>query len=261
MSTRYVLACDACGKVADATKPPTDWLYTTQPLRVFCHLCKLQEGKLVKNDNPYDEDYYLRGRQSGKSLYENYRWMPELTIPMVGRIVEHCGIHGDTILDFGCARGYTVRAFRELDYRAYGIDISYWAINNSDPYARAWLSLGELTHQHRYDWVIAKDVLEHISFIENTIDLLMQVATKGIFVVVPLSWITSSTYVILDYEKDVTHIQRRDLLSWISLFLREGWSVEASYRIPGIKDNWAGSPTHPEWAKGNGFLTMRRISE
>src|SRR5579862_3672374 len=89
----------------------------------------------------YDESYFLRGKESGKSLYENYRWMPDLTIPMVQRIIEHCGIRrGDSILDFGCARGYVVRAFRELGYNAYGYDISRWAIENADLAAYPYLT-------------------------------------------------------------------------------------------------------------------------
>jgi hypothetical protein len=29
----------------------------------------------------YDADYYLDGLNSGKSNYENYSWMPDLTLP------------------------------------------------------------------------------------------------------------------------------------------------------------------------------------
>src|SRR3954469_1999410 len=81
----------------------------------------------------FDSDYFLHGKQTGKSLYEDYRWMPELTIPMVERMIAHLGIvKGDTILDFGCARGYAVRAFQQLGYDAWGIDCSGWAIENCD---------------------------------------------------------------------------------------------------------------------------------
>src|ERR1019366_3070489 len=71
----------------------------------------------------YDADYYLRGKQTGVSLYEDYRWMPELTVPMVGAIRDHLFIEqGETVLDFGCARGYIVKAFREVfEIEAYGI--------------------------------------------------------------------------------------------------------------------------------------------
>jgi hypothetical protein len=207
----------------------------------------------------YDSDYFLRGKLTGKSLYVDYHWMPELTVPMVQRIMEHLGIiSGESILDFGCARGYTVKALRILGQNAYGIDISKWAIDNADENTKPYLTwtLGSVHSQ--YDWIIAKDVLEHIPYVHLTINELISSANKGLFVVVPLSPFNGAHYVIEDYEKDITHCQRHTLLAWASMFLRPGWSVEMSYRVPGVKDNWA---TKPEWAKGNGFLTVRRIAE
>src|SRR3954465_12856357 len=111
----------------------------------------------------YDADYYLRGQELGISGYTNYRWMPELTIPMVARIISHCGIKPEhSILDFGCARGYTVRAFREMGYDAWGVDVSQWALNNADEVAKPYLNpLHTILWENMYNWVVAKDVLEH----------------------------------------------------------------------------------------------------
>ena len=76
-------------------------------------------GGMVTSGEVYDADYFLRGKQTGRSLYENYRWLPDLTIPMVAAMIRHLGIKpDDKILDFGCARGYVVKAFREMGYRA-----------------------------------------------------------------------------------------------------------------------------------------------
>ncbi len=108
----------------------------------------------------------------------------------------------------------------------------------------------------QYDWVIAKDVMEHVEFVDLCINDLLRVTRKGMFVVVPLSRFDYSPYVISEYEKDVTHIQRWTLPTWAAKFIRRGWSVEASYRVPGIKDNWY----KPEWEEGNGFLTIRKVA-
>lgn len=206
----------------------------------------------------YDADYFLRGKQTGKSLYENYRWMPDLTIPMVNAIIDHTRIlKSDTILDFGCARGYIVRAFREMGYNAWGYDISEWALRNADEEVQQYLS-GDLYHSfttNDYDWIIAKDVLEHINYIALTINDLLGAARKGVFVVVPLSEWDGTEYVIPEYEKDVTHVQRLSLMSWLAMFIRPGWAVTASYRVPGVKDNWH----KPGWERGNGFITARRV--
>jgi cyclopropane fatty-acyl-phospholipid synthase-like methyltransferase len=198
----------------------------------------------------YDADYYLRGKQTGKSLYENYRWMPELTKPMMCSMVSHLGIEpDDTILDFGCARGYTVRAFREAGYNAWGCDQSQWAINNCDKTVEDFLYWGKVIYME-FDWIIAKDVLEHIEDISYTMEWL-KTAGKGIFAIVPLAH--SKEYDVPEYEKDITHIHRRPLSWWVSQFHQPGWSVEARYRVKGIKDNYSQFPT------GNGFITCRRL--
>lgn len=213
----------------------------------------------------YDADYYLHGRETGKSLYENYRWMPELTVPMCRRIVEHCGIlPDDTILDFGCARGYVVRALRHLGFDAEGIDISQWAIDHCDPLIGDYVSCRDLP-EREYDWILAKDVLEHLDGItlENTLNCFGAKARKGIFIVVPLAEAAFGPYVVPEYEQDVTHIQRMGLLPWVgwvnvSLGARwEGgliqpWIVRGQYRVEGIKDNWSHYPI------GNGFITAWR---
>lgn len=217
------------------------------------------------SDDRYDEDYFLRGKATGKSLYEDYRWMPELTVPMCRRIIEHCGIREEhSILDFGCARGYSVRALRELGFAARGVDVSGWAIANADPVAAPYClrvhsewPAGEVNNEQQVDWIMAKDVLEHVYFVKYAIKRLMRYTRLGLFVVVPLSEHDNSPYVVPDYEKDVTHCQRMTLTSWLQMFLQPGWSVEASYRVPGIKDNYYKSG----WEKANGFITARRVEE
>ena len=45
------------------------------------------ETNSFKAEEYFNEDYYERGAETGKSLYSHYRWMPELTIPMCQNIV------------------------------------------------------------------------------------------------------------------------------------------------------------------------------
>lgn len=210
--------------------------------------------------NQYDESYYINGKASGKSLYENYHWMPELTIPMAEVIVKHCGLEFvppfdfSTVLDYGCARGYLVRALTALGVDAYGIDCSAWAVKHCDPFVRGRLTC--TTEIPRgFDWIIAKDVLEHVPNVADVIADMMDKARIGVFVVVPLSDMDGYPYVEESYEKDVTHIHRLSLPTWARFFARTGWKVELSYRVKGIKDNYA------HVAAANGFITARRIFE
>ena len=206
------------------------------------------------NEDVYDSDYFLRGKQTGKSLYVDYSWKPDLTIPMVCSIIRHLGILCDhTIVDFGCARGYTVRAFSEMGYVCHGVDSSKWAVENCDPTV-----VGNIQHgtelKSDYDWVIAKDVLEHVPNVRQCIDQLMSRAKVGLFVVVPLSEVDGQRYVVPSYECDVTHLHRFTLTTWFDMFARPGWTVSASYRVEGVKGNY----WKPKWEKANGFLTARR---
>lgn len=204
----------------------------------------------------YDGDYYLRGKETGKSLYTDYHWLPELTIPMARVIAYHLNLKAKhSIMDFGCARGYLVRAFMECGLpNVSGVDTSEWAIENADLNVRLRLYQADEVRAD-YDWIVAKDVLEHVKGVGQTINNLMEHARIGVFAIVPLGITDLETYVISEYENDVTHIHRLNLPAWVALFARPGWSVEARYRIPGIKDNWV----KPGWETGNGFLTCRRL--
>lgn len=209
-------------------------------------------------DGRYDEDYFLRGKQSGKSLYENYRWLPGLTIPMASRIVEHCGIElSDSILDFGCARGYLIKALQTIGHEARGYDISEWALANCDPEVKDAVSNQWPPAKH-VDWIIAKDVLEHIP-LHNISRLLRQfseIAAKGVFVVVPLSKGLGQRYAVEEYEADMTHVLRWPLEQWVDEMhnaFDHTWEISARYRIKGIKDNYA------DWERGNGFITCKRL--
>jgi hypothetical protein len=202
----------------------------------------------------YDEDYYMRGKEKGISLYENYRWMPELTMPMTETIINHLGIKiRDTVLDFGCARGYLVKALRQYQMSSFGVDCSEWAIKNCDSEIKDYVRCIKHFHQlGQYDWIIAKDVLEHIGDLNTCIVSLMSSAVKGIFVVVPLVG-DDGSYEVPEYEQDVTHIHRLSLNGWAEKFMGPGWAVTAQYRLPGVKDNYS------QYAWGNGFITCRRI--
>lgn len=209
-------------------------------------------------DARYDEDYFLRGKQSGKSLYENYRWLPNLTIPMAETIADHCGIEmGHLILDFGCARGYLVKALASLGYDAVGCDVSAWALEHCDPAVKHLLN-SQWPPQSDVDWIIAKDVLEHIP-IHNISRLLLQfaeTAKKGVFIVVPLAKGLGQRYAVDEYEADVTHVLRWPLDQWVDEVINafdHTWEISCRYRVKGIKDNYA------DWVKGNGFITAKRI--
>lgn len=203
--------------------------------------------------NKYNEDYYERGVQLGISGYTNYRWIPQLTLPMCEMIANYLCIPKDQkILDFGCAKGYLVKAFTELGYDCEGVDISEYAISQSPQEIRHKLFLynkQNLKNKY-YNTVIAKDVFEHINPAELK-EILWELSdiTDRIFCVVPLG--DGEKYIVPEYEKDITHVIRQPKEWWVNHFKQSGWNTSFfSYLLDGIKDNWS------HYTKGNGFFVL-----
>lgn len=207
--------------------------------------------------NKFNKDYYENGKKLGISLYEEYKWIPELTIPFCKIICNRLSINkNNTILDYGCAKGFMVKAFTIMGYKAYGVDISEYAINNCDPEIKDKLKLIKHPQEikNKFTWIIAKDVLEHIEYkdLEEIIKSMKQIS-KNLFVIIPLA--KNKTYIIPDYEKDCTHIIKEDVEWWVNTFQRCGFEVsDFHYKIKGMKDKWN------KWDKGNGFFTLKNNS-
>lgn len=202
----------------------------------------------------YDADYFERGTTLGISGYADYRWLPELTIPLAHEIVTQLGIRKtDKTLDFGCAKGYLVKALRLLHHEAYGVDGSAYAIRQAPEDVHAYLR--HVDHDESFGddfaWVIAKDVLEHIpkTRLYTTLERLATSAAN-LFAIIPLG--DGEKYVIPEMEMDKTHVIRETLEWWKMRFENAGFTVvSAKYQMPHMKENWA------HYEKGNGFFTLR----
>jgi len=203
----------------------------------------------------YDRNYYEAGPQTGKSLYQNYRWIPELTIPLAHHFVQYMGIkYNEPILDFGCAKGYLVHALRLLDYKAFGVDISDYAISQAPrevaPYVKLVRPFPEIGV---FDHIICKDVLEHVDYTD--IDLLLQILADRCYntlaAIVPLG--DGQKYFIDAYELDKTHKIRQDVPWWEQTFQKAGFaSVTVTTDLGPFKANW--STQHP---KGNALIIAK----
>ena len=207
------------------------------------------------NGKKYNKDYFENGIVKGISGYQNYRWLPELTIKMAHNFIKKLELTpSDKVLDFGCAKGYLVKALRILDINAYGCDISPYAINKVDSDVRDYCKLSEdanklIPFNFTFDWLITKDVMEHLD--EEDIDKIIpqfKNNARKCFHVIPLG--KDDKYVVRNYELDKTHCIRKPKEWWIEKFRRFGWKlISFDYKVNGIKDNWA-----EKYDKGNGFF-------
>jgi len=213
----------------------------------------------------YDEDYFKNGLITRKSCYLNYRWMPELTIKMAFNMIKHLDLkESQKVLDFGCAKGYLVKALRILDIEAYGCDVSEYAIKKVDPEVREYCKLSNpdlegsiipFKLKRNFDWIITKDVLEHIS--EDQLIIFLKTALKHcdkMFHTIPLG--ENGKFRIADYNNDPSHKTIKDEAWWIETFKSTGWSLKKfDYEVRGIKENWAQRYKN---VKGNGFFILNK---
>jgi len=204
--------------------------------------------------NQYDEEYYERGIETGKSGYQNYRWLPELTIPMAMTFIDYLGLTREhKILDFACAKGFVVRALRLLYRQAWGCDISEYAINSADNSTRKYLEQCNnlvVPFDMYFDIILAKDVFEHID--ENDLDHILSELYKcssRLFAIIPLG--KDNKFVIPAYSMDITHKLAKTPEWWKEKFKAIGWNLkEFSYYISGIKESWS------NFKGGNGFFLL-----
>jgi len=190
----------------------------------------------------FDKSYYENGPQADKSLYQNYRWMPELTIPLAHHIIQSMGImHDHTVMDFGCAKGFLVNALRLLGLKAYGVDVSEYAISQSMKETSNYIQVIEpFSNDFRTcDHLIAKDILEHIEYehIDEQMDILRE-KCETIFAVIPLG--DGEKYLIPAYEFDKSHHIRESKEWWHDKFKRAGFhNINVTTELGPFKANWS----------------------
>ena len=166
---------------------------------------------------------------------------------MAHKIVKYLEIkQKDTILDFGCALGYLVKALRLLGYEAKGYDTSRYALDNCDREIENHV-FGNL---RTAEWCISKDVFEHLyeKEIDDTLKNFKK-HFKKVFLIIPLG--DGEKFVVPEYEHDTTHITKQTKEWWENKFTLHGWDIKKfDYLIKGVKENWR----HHE--KGNGFWVI-----
>ena len=191
--------------------------------------------------NFYDADYFERGRETGKGWLENYHWMPRRSFKEAFAYIDTLKLdENSSVLDFGCAKGFIVRALRILDINADGCDISDYALSYAPP--GCWNCSTEASWKNHktygYTHIICKDVFEHLTpaQFKETLIKLSWLAPK-MMCVVPLG--DNGKYRIPEYHSDISHIIIENETWWKNMFEEKGWKIMEEYvHCNGLKDNW-----------------------
>jgi SAM-dependent methyltransferase len=201
----------------------------------------------TQDDCVFNEDYYENGLKLGISGYENYHYIPWRSYSEATELINRFKFN--SILDYGCSKGFLVHALRQLNKDAYGEDISDYAISHCFPDVQIFISKPT---QKCFDFIFSKDTLEHIdeNCILKTLTYLNNRCKQALFVL-PLG--DCEVFRIKEYSIDKTHITIKDEDWWIDMFRLSGFKLKSfAYSMGAIKKHWL-----PINEYGNGFFTVR----
>lgn len=189
----------------------------------------------------FDEDYFERGRETKKSWYENFRWLPQRSFREALAYIDYLNLDDKSyVLEFGTAKGFLIRALRELEIRAEGCDISEYALSFAPK--GCWNCSSDKSWEDRvdsgYTEIIVKDVLEHLrkDQFPEVLNRFSKVCRK-LMCVVPMG--DNGVYRIPEYHYDASHIIAENEDWWRTLFLNNKWhTIKHCEHVLGLKDNW-----------------------
>ena len=217
-------------------------------------------GVTTNKEELFGEAYYMNGIESGLSNYVDYKWLPELTLPMAKSFIEIFGIEkGDTVLDFGAARGFFIKALMEHGVNAYGVDVSEWAVKNchEDVVGRIFNKIEDCPLF--YDHIFSKDVLEHIPTQEliKIIPRLLSACRRSAIFIVPLAKSEGGEYIYPNDELDKTHIHRKTLQGWVDLIepFAKDFTIFVSNKIQSLKK------ASEEYLGSTGIIYCKKIKK
>ncbi len=176
-------------------------------------------------DINYGPSYYLNYWGGGGPYERNERWLAFFGDVADGIIRD---FHPVSVLDAGCAMGFLVEELRKRGVKAWGIDVSDYAISEVHESIRDYCSVGSLTEPltRRYDLITCIEVIEHIPAAETgkAIASLCQASDRIL--------LSSTPH---DYGEP-THLNVQQPEDWAAAFAGEGLlrdlDHDASYLSP-----------------------------
>ncbi len=189
----------------------------------------------------YDKDYYENGKESGKGWLENYRWLPRRTFKEALAYVDYFELDDNSkILDIGCAKGFMVKAFRELEFQCDGCDISNYSLSFAPN--GCWNSWEDSAWDEHissgYTHAVSKDVFEHLTP-DQLQEMLKNIAkvAKNLMIIVPMG--DDGVFRIPEYHLEISHLIIENENWWEKQFNKAGWEIKKDCpHVPGLKDNW-----------------------
>jgi ADP-heptose:LPS heptosyltransferase len=183
----------------------------------------------------FDADYFDTGLKS--NWMKGYHWRDfaglfrETAQFLVTMLPEAA-----SFLDAGCAKGFLVRALRELGKDARGFDHSSWAIERAEELARRFLhhaSADQAEFDRSFDVTLAFSLLENLTE-EQALEFLRRARTwtRQAFVGVVLACEDDAKRAqMLANDHDLAHLTLQSRAWWHDRFSQAGWQQDPLHRV------------------------------
>jgi len=184
--------------------------------------------------NWYDADYFEHGIKS--NWLRGYHWTEFAGLfRETARLLVEGFSEAKSFLDVGCAKGFLVRALREVGVDAWGCDHSRFALDGAHDAIAPYLiesCATQLRPERTFDVVVAMNVLESLT--EEQLNRFLKSAlgwTEQAIVAVIATDEESEESTRASHDRDLSRILRRPRAWWHEQFLRAGWRQDALHRV------------------------------
>lgn len=183
----------------------------------------------------YGEEYFEEGLTKGISGYSGYYYSKQWD-DWAGYIIQQ--FSPTTLCDIGCAKGFLVYALRVRGIKAYGVDISEYALAKAPKKIRRFLFRVDLNHEKLpfpngvFDTVTCLETIEHIQNVQHAINEIQRVLKPNGKVLL------STPHPMTKIKNlDVTHVNVHYPRTWAKLFAKDGFhvSVENCHPLSKLK--------------------------
>lgn len=174
----------------------------------------------------YNREYYELGiGYSGYTTTTSGRFFTNLT-NLYRALKIKLFLNPKTVLDAGCGMGLLVYYLRKLGVKAYGVEVSNYAISKADPTIRDYISRGSVLDlpyfDNQFEVVVSVNVLEHLKtkLMTHALQQCNRVSNKFI---IHKIYTKENTWISTFHQGDPSHISVFPKQWWINLFKKLGF--------------------------------------
>lgn len=185
--------------------------------------------------NWYDADYFEQGIKSNWERGYSWRQFDALFRQTASFLTETFN-EAESFLDAGCAKGFLVRALRELGKDCCGFDHSPWAVEHAEEIARPFVARASVDD---FEFAREFDVLTSFSLLESlTEDQLASFLARArthtrqaLFAVITSFETDKEMEAYRRASRDLSQITLRPRAWWHERFIAAGWHQDALHRV------------------------------